>query len=138
MRLWQIQCRCGRLSQIPDATLQDIKGDLIESPKGNAFVDFACPGCGLAIRYLISNLPSRDIPEPAHYTQHLLHKFLECVKQNCSSHATVHTMSADGTLDDPAIPVADWTVSEITCFRAHPVRVPLKEIAKIGEETEEI
>jgi hypothetical protein len=133
MILWVIECRCGHRTLIPDSTLQEIKGDLVESPKVGDFLDFVCPECGFGTRYPICNLDQRDTKVPSHYSLSLAHKFLKCEKEGCSSHATVHTKAENDTSSNPAIPILRWQVAGITCYQGHPVQVPLKESASLDD-----
>jgi hypothetical protein len=100
-------------------------------PMDVVFVDFVCAQCGLGTRRDLRDIPEQRFLSAVRYRPPLFHVDLKCVIQNCEAHIPVHTQAESGKpTAEPKIPVPNWKLVGISCYKGHPVNEPLEVISR--------
>src|SRR5437899_11521453 len=111
-----IDIDCQLDTTLPQHVLEGIIPSLRASPTGTETLDFVCPRCGNGYRHLIIDLRTFESSYPSQ-EQHgppMFHESLKCVKENCDTHARVHTLAASGTSSTrPVKPLSEWKLHGI-------------------------
>ncbi len=127
------RCHCGHEPQLPSSsTLRRVPHPKL-STKDALYLDFACPECGLTIRYMWSSLDLRMVDVETLYSAHLDKSWIgvhvQCDHEGCHTHAVVETAWDNAkTKDQLRTIVAGWRLCEITCYDGHPAKHPTTRI----------